>query len=91
MSPITIEVMAAGYSYSQAMLTLEFHFLLMFLPGFVTGRAIERVGPLPVAGAGLACAACSGGVLLSGLSLWHFVVGRIYTVVLWGPPDVGYE
>ena len=80
-TPLAMQV--CGYAFDDAALVLEWHVIGMFAPGFVTGHLIQRLGVLPVMGAGvllnLACVA----VALLGVDLHHFGIALFLLGVGW--------
>ena len=80
-TPLAMQV--CGYAFDDAALVLEWHVIGMFAPGFVTRHLIQRLGVLPVMGAGvllnLACVA----VALLGVDLHHFGIALFLLGVGW--------
>lgn len=80
-TPLAMQV--CGYAFDDAALVLEWHVIGMFAPGFFTGHLIQRLGVLPVMGAGvllnLACVA----VALMGVDLHHFGIALFLLGVGW--------
>ena len=80
-TPLAMQV--CGYTFDDAALVLEWHVIGMFAPGFFTGHLIQRLGVLPVMGAGvllnLACVA----VALMGVDLHHFGIALFLLGVGW--------
>ena len=80
-TPLAMQV--CGFDFDASALVLEWHVIGMFAPGFVTGHLIQRLGVLPVMGAGvllnLACVA----VALLGVDLHHFGIALFLLGVGW--------
>jgi MFS family permease len=74
---------------SASALVIQAHVLGMFLPSFVTGSLIQRVGVLPVMGLGMALMAAHVAVALSGVALWHFTTGLVLVGVGWNLMFIG--
>ena len=72
-----------GLSFADTAWVLQWHVIGMFAPGFFTGHLIQRLGVLPVMGAGvllnLACVA----VALMGVDLHHFGIALFLLGVGW--------
>jgi len=74
---------------SASALVIQAHVLGMFLPSFVTGSVIQRVGVLPVMALGLLLMAAHVVVALSGVALWHFTTGLVLVGVGWNLLFIG--
>ena len=59
------------------------HVLAMFAPSFFTGALVNRFGLYRIMMAGAVLFAASAGVVLSGLTFWHFYVGLILLGLAW--------
>jgi MFS family permease len=55
----------------------------MFAPSFFTGALVNRFGLYRIMMAGAVLFAASAGVVLAGLSFWHFYVGLILLGLGW--------
>lgn len=71
-TPIAMDL--CGHPFSAAAMTIEWHVVGMFAPGFVTGALIRRFGVLRVIIAGTALMAIAVGVALNGITVAHFVI-----------------
>lgn len=71
-TPIAMDL--CGHPFSAAAMTIEWHVVGMYAPGFVTGSLIRRFGVLRVIVAGAALMALAVGIALNGISVAHFVL-----------------
>ena len=71
-TPIAMDL--CGHPFSAAAMTIEWHVVGMYAPGFVTGMLIRRFGVLRVIVAGAALMALAVAVALNGITVAHFVV-----------------
>jgi len=89
MTATPLAMQGCSLPLSAAALVIQAHVLGMFLPSFVTGSLIQRLGVLPVMGLGLALLAAHVGVALSGIQLWHFTTGLVLVGVGWNLLFIG--
>ncbi|CAE7250337.1 rfnT [Symbiodinium pilosum] len=78
-----------SHSFTASTLTMTGHMFCMFAPSPLTGKAIARVGTVPVIFAGLLCAAMTSTVLYLGTELLFFVFGMILLGFAWNFMYVG--
>lgn len=71
-TPIAMDL--CGHPFSAAAMTIEWHVVGMYAPGFATGMLIRRFGVLRIIVAGAALMAIAAGVALNGITVMHFVV-----------------
>lgn len=71
-TPIAMDL--CGHPFSAAAMTIEWHVVGMYAPGFATGMLIHRFGVLRVIVAGAALMALAAGIALNGVTVAHFVV-----------------
>lgn len=83
MSNVSVDMTHHGYSFHNASLTLELHFVAMFGPGFFTGKLIQKHGSFVVALVGGLIFAGSCVVLAIGTELWNYIVGMILVGIGW--------
>jgi MFS family permease len=72
-----------AHPFEHAALVLEWHVLAMFVPGFFTGRLIQRFGALPVMAVGALLNAACVAVALSGVDLMQFLIALMLLGVGW--------
>ncbi|HEX8739420.1 MAG TPA: MFS transporter [Casimicrobiaceae bacterium] len=70
-TPIAMDL--CGHPFSAAALTIEWHVVGMYAPGFATGMLIHRFGVLRVIVAGAALMALAVTIALHGITVAHFV------------------
>lgn len=80
-TPLAMQV--CGYAFDDAALVLEWHVIGMFAPGFFTGHLIQRLGVLPVMGAGVVLNLACVAVALMGVDLHHFGIALFLLGVGW--------
>ncbi|MBR0663152.1 MFS transporter [Roseomonas hellenica] len=89
MTSTPIEMMLCGFGVDASATVIQIHAFLMFAPGFVTGRLIQRFGirPIIVAGALLTmgCVAAS----VAGVSFAHFGIALGLLGIGWNFMFVG--
>lgn len=83
MAATPLAMQQCGLPFSDAALVLEWHVIGMFAPGFITGHLIQRFGPLPVMGVGVALNVLCVTIALSGVDLHHFTVALFLLGVGW--------
>ncbi len=89
MTATPLAMQGCNLPLSAAALVIQAHVLGMFLPSFVTGGLIQRVGVLPIMGLGLLLMAAHVAVALSGIELWHFTTGLVLVGVGWNLLFIG--
>ncbi len=89
MTATPLAMQGCSLPLSAAALVIQAHVLGMFLPSFVTGSLIQRVGVLPIMGLGLLLMAAHVAVALSGVELWHFTTGLVLVGVGWNLLFIG--
>lgn len=80
-TPIAMDL--CGHPFSAAAITIEWHVVGMFAPGFVTGTLIRRYGVLRIIIAGAALMAIAVAVALNGVTVAHFVAALALVGVGW--------
>ncbi|MFT4243444.1 MAG: MFS transporter, partial [Acidovorax sp.] len=80
-TPLAMQV--CGLGFDDAAFVLAWHVIGMFAPGFFTGHLIQRLGVLPVMGAGVALNLACVAVALAGLELHHFTVALLLLGMGW--------
>ena len=68
---------------------IQWHVVAMFLPSFVTGHLINRIGILPVLATGVLTGVLSVAINLNGTSVMHFTAGLISLGICWNFLFVG--
>lgn len=86
-TPIAME--QCHHPFSATMVVLESHVVAMFLPSFLTGSIIKRVGVMPVLWAGIGIYVVCAMLALSGTDLMHFLSAMIALGVGWNFLFVG--
>jgi len=89
MTATPLAMQGCSLPLSAAAMVIQAHVLGMFLPSFVTGSLIQRVGVLPIMGLGLLLMAAHVVVALSGVELWHFTTGLVLVGVGWNLLFIG--
>ncbi len=89
MTATPLAMQGCSLPLSAAALVIQAHVLGMFLPSFVTGSLIQRLGVLPIMGLGLVLMAAHVVVALSGVELWHFTTGLVLVGVGWNLLFIG--
>jgi MFS family permease len=75
--------MEDDYSFQTTSLVLEFHFLAMFMPGFLTGKLIQEYGTFIVSIQGALLFALSALFFALGEDIWNYYGGMILLGVAW--------
>ena len=83
MAATPIAMAQCSHPFSAAALVLEWHVLGMFVPGFVTGHLIKRVGALPVMALGVLLNAACVALALSGVAVMDFLLALLVLGVGW--------
>lgn len=83
MSNVSVAMDDSGYGLSKSSMTLQFHFLAMFGPGFFTGSLIERYGTFSVALLGALIFTSSSFVLAIGDEVWNYSLGMVLSGLGW--------
>ena len=83
MSSVTLAMDSSGYSFQQAALVMELHFLAMFGPGFITGMAIQRFGTLVVSVVGGVFFASACLVMILGEDFYSYTFGMALCGIGW--------
>ncbi|WP_413205077.1 MFS transporter [Rhodospirillum sp. A1_3_36] len=72
-----------SFPLSQSAEVIQWHVLGMFLPGFVSGRLVDRLGPVAVALVGGLLLMASVGVALTGLEFGYFLLSSLLLGIGW--------
>jgi MFS family permease len=72
-----------SFDLGQSAQVIQWHVLGMFLPGFVSGRLVDRLGAARVASVGGAILLVSVAVALSGVDFGHFLVSSLLLGAGW--------
>jgi MFS family permease len=72
-----------SFPLSQSAEVIQWHVLGMFLPGFVSGRLVDRLGPVAVALVGGLFLVASISVALSGLGFGYFLLSSLLLGAGW--------
>ena len=83
MSNATLALSSQGFPVEDASLMMMLHFACMFVPGFFTGKLIEKFGPFIVAMFGAVVFACCAITFLSGMDIVNFYVGMSLLGIAW--------
>ncbi|CDF84835.1 hypothetical protein PKB_3492 [Pseudomonas knackmussii B13] len=83
MNATPLAMQFCGLPLKDSVSVIQWHILGMFLPAFVAGPLIDRIGSRRVALLGIAILAASAGIALSGLSTAHFLVSSLLLGLGW--------
>lgn len=72
-----------GFDVSTSAMVIQWHLLGMFLPAFIAGPLVDRLGSTRVAWLGAVLLVCSAGVALSGQTLVQFLVSSCLLGMGW--------
>ncbi|MEN9307202.1 MAG: hypothetical protein RL173_1134 [Fibrobacterota bacterium] len=89
MAATPIAMKQCHHPFSATTVVLESHVVAMFLPSFVTGSIIRRIGAQPVLWAGLAIYLVCSLIALSGTDMMHFLGALIALGIGWNFLFVG--
>lgn len=89
MTATPLAMIGCDLSTTDATLAIQWHIVGMFVPGFLTGRLINRFGVFPIIILGLALLAGCGVVALAGITVSHFFVALILLGLGWNFAFVG--
>lgn len=82
-------VIVCGHSKEAAATAIQWHIIAMFLPSFVTGHIISRIGARTTTGLGLTLILACALVALNGRSVMHFDIALILLGVGWNFSFIG--
>jgi len=83
MNATPLAMQFCGLPLKDSVSVIQWHILGMFLPAFVAGPLIDRIGSRRVALLGIAILATSAGIALAGLSTAHFLVSSLLLGLGW--------
>ncbi len=89
MTATPLAMQSCGFDFGQTAFVLQLHVLGMYLPSFVTGDIIRRVGERNVLLAGVACYALTLAIGLAGIEIENFWVSLALLGVGWNFLYVG--
>lgn len=89
MTATPLAMAACEHPFNDAAFVIQWHLVAMFLPSFVTGTLIKRVGLLPVMFAGTILTAACAGVAFAGVEVMHFWIALLLLGVGWNFMYVG--
>lgn len=89
MTSTPIEMMLCGFGVDASATVIQIHAFLMFAPGFVTGRLIQRFGIRPIIVTGAALSMGSVAANVAGVSFAHFGIALGLLGVGWNFMFVG--
>lgn len=78
-----------GHGLGDAVFVIQWHMVGMFLPGFFTGRLIQRIGERPTILLGIGVNAASLVVAFAGVGIWHFWLALTLLGIGWNLMFVG--
>jgi MFS family permease len=78
-----------GHGLPNAVFVIQWHMVGMFLPGFFTGRLIERIGERATILLGIGINVLSLAVAFAGVGIWHFWIALTLLGVGWNLMFVG--
>jgi len=76
-------MLMCGFTVNDAADVIRVHAIAMYLPGFVTGRLIQRFGPHRMVGAGALLTGCCALLSLGGGSRGMFMLALVFLGVGW--------
>lgn len=82
-------VVVCGHSKEAATTAIQWHIVAMFLPSFITGNIIARIGARATTGIGLTLILACALVALNGRSVMHFDIALILLGVGWNFGFIG--
>ncbi|MES2818247.1 MAG: MFS transporter [Pseudomonadota bacterium] len=83
MNATPLAMQFCGLSLVEGARVIQWHMLGMFLPAFVAGPLVDRLGSLKVAVLGSLVLLCSAGTALSGLGQVHFLLSSFLLGLGW--------
>jgi MFS family permease len=83
MTGTPLAMRAHHHGLADTALVIQWHVLGMFVPGFVTGRLLERVGERPVILSGIALNLASLAVAMAGTGVGHFWLALVLVGLGW--------
>ncbi|SDI72062.1 Predicted arabinose efflux permease, MFS family [Pseudomonas delhiensis] len=83
MNATPLAMQFCGLSLESSASVIQWHILGMFLPAFVAGPLVDRLGSRRVALLGIALLAASAGVALAGLDHGHFLASSLLLGMGW--------
>ncbi len=89
MTSTPIEMMLCGFGIDASATVIQIHALLMFAPGFVTGRLIQRFGIRPIIVTGALLSAGCVAASVAGTSFAHFSIALGLLGIGWNFMFVG--
>lgn len=89
MSAAPIAMKNVGHAFGLATLVIQWHVVGMFLPSFVTGEIIRRVGVLGTILAGIVLMSVAAALALGGTTFGHFVSALVCLGTGWNFMYVG--
>jgi MFS family permease len=89
MTAAPLAMVGCDLSVTDATLGMQWHVIGMFAPSFITGSLIARFGTERMTAVGLGILLVSGGIALSGITLWHFWTALILLGVGWNFAFIG--
>jgi MFS family permease len=89
MTAAPLAMVDCGHSVTDAALGIQWHVLGMYLPSFITGSLIARVGVLRITAIGLGMIVLAAFVAISGLTVAHFWAALVLLGVGWNFSFIG--
>ena len=89
MTSTPIAMVGCGFTETTVSGVVSAHILAMYLPSFVTGHIINRIGATRVVAIGLFILAGAGAVALSGIALGHFIIALVLLGIGWNFGYIG--
>jgi MFS family permease len=89
MTATPLAMAACQHPFSAAAFVIQWHIVAMFLPSFVTGSLIRRLGLIPIMLTGAALMAVCVAIALSGIEVMHFWLALVLVGVGWNFMYVG--
>jgi MFS family permease len=89
MTATPLAMVACAHSVDAAAFVIQWHTLAMYLPAFVAGSLIARIGIVPVTLAGLVLLGGCAAVAMTGVDLAHFGLALVLLGIGWSLAFVG--
>lgn len=80
MLPVPVAMMSGGFSFAESALVMQLHLVAMYLPSFLSGQLMSRLGAEAVKALGAVVLAAGSVVQIGGVEMAHFSAGEILVV-----------
>ena len=89
MTATPLAMVACQHPFKEAAFVIQWHFISMFAPSFITGKLIQRFGLMTILLAGIALNVGCVAIALSGIDVAHFWFALVLVGVGWNFLFVG--